>query len=73
VAQTEQASEKVVVIVIPSEARNLLFAPNQEKQIPRANPALGMTRWEFYRNKEFRAERILRRVTQHKSGTGFSL
>ncbi len=29
--------------VIPSEARDLLFAATRQEQIPRANPALGMT------------------------------
>jgi hypothetical protein len=42
-AASEKAAEKVGYFVIPSEARDLLLRKCRKKQIPRANPALGMT------------------------------
>ena len=43
----KEVAEKVVGFVIPTlssaKGRNLLVANDQEKQIPRANAALGMT------------------------------
>jgi len=42
--QIVEGAEKVALIVIPSEARNLLFAKSQEKADSSDNPALGMTR-----------------------------
>jgi hypothetical protein len=35
--------EVVLLIVIPSKARDPLFRNTKKKQIPRAKPALGMT------------------------------
>jgi len=42
--QILEGAEKVALNVIPSEARNLLFAKSQEKADSSDNPALGMTR-----------------------------
>jgi hypothetical protein len=44
-----QVAEKVISVVIPSAARDLLLRNYREKQIPRANPALGMTIFVFFR------------------------
>ena len=41
---------KKSIFVIPSEARDLLFRQLQEKQIPRANRALGMTLLKYFRS-----------------------
>jgi hypothetical protein len=43
-----QVAGIVVLVVIPSEARDLLFLESMKKQIPRANPALGMTILEHF-------------------------
>jgi hypothetical protein len=43
-------SGELDLVVILSETKDLLLSNRRKKQIPRANPALGMTVFEFFRN-----------------------